>query len=79
MDEIVTSIRKTEESLLRLKRLRKGGDTGVAAGTPGGADMSDENKIRKQLYLDAEEFGKQVSQNSLPPVADCVSLFNIQI
>lgn len=59
MDELVTSIKRTEESLQRLKRLRKGAD--ATTQNASSIDVTDETKIRKQLYLDVEQFGKEVS------------------
>ena len=62
VDELLTSIKKTEDSLLRLKQQRM-----AAAGqssqivTNKGSEASDEDKIRKQLLLDAQEFGVQVN------------------
>ena len=58
VDELVASIKKTEESLQRLKRLRKGADTAVSSTSPN--DVTDEAKIRKQLFLDVQQFGKEV-------------------
>eukprot|EP00041_Stephanoeca_diplocostata_P005134 m.56761 g.56761 ORF g.56761 m.56761 type:complete len:713 (-) comp15593_c0_seq2:442-2580(-) len=54
-DDVLTAVRKTEESLQRLKKLRK---------KDGDKDgMSDDNKIRLQLYLDAMEFQRQINQD----------------
>jgi len=47
-----------EESL---KRLKAGRGTSSSAGTQG---LSDDDKIRTQLYLDAKEFGLQVGKVS---------------
>eukprot|EP00794_Sanderia_malayensis_P020669 gene20669-22707_t len=55
--ELVTSIKKTEESLQRLKRLRKGGDSNLL--TISSNDISDESKIRKQLHIDINKFGEE--------------------
>ena len=62
MDELVASIKKTEESLQRLKRLRKGADTATSSSSAN--DVSDESKIRKQLLLDVQQFGKEVRRIS---------------
>ena len=62
MDELVASIKKTEESLQRLKRLRKGADTAISSSSAN--DVSDESKIRKQLLLDVQQFGKEVCRIS---------------
>jgi hypothetical protein len=53
-----------EDSLKKLQRVRKT-NTSLAANlsTVGGsssAPMSDDDKIRLQLYLDVDEFGKQL-------------------
>ena len=63
VDELLTSIKKTEDSLLRLKQLRKAA-AGISSQLPAAksGEMSDENKIRHQIHLDAEEFGRQVRQ-----------------
>ena len=49
--DVLTSVKKMEESLKRLKKARK---SAAAAG------MSDDDKIRLQLYLDVQHFGDQV-------------------
>lgn len=61
VNELLTAIKKTEDSLQRLKQQRKAvtGQWDASTGTKTN-EISDENKIRKQIYLDAEEFGKQV-------------------
>ena len=52
--EVLTTVNKTEASLLRLRKTRKKKEGGaVAVGT-------DEDKIRRQLFLDAELYGAQV-------------------
>jgi hypothetical protein len=54
--EVLSTVNKTEASLLRLRKTRKKKEGGAAAlGT-------DEDKIRRQLFLDAEAFGMQVCQ-----------------
>jgi conserved oligomeric Golgi complex subunit 2 len=55
MSDVLTSVKKMEESLKRLKAAR---GTSSAVGTQG---MSDDDKIRTQLYLDVKEFGAQVT------------------
>jgi hypothetical protein len=53
---VLSTVNKTEASLLRLRKTRKKKEGGAAAlGT-------DEDKIRRQLFLDAEAFGTQVCQ-----------------
>lgn len=55
--ELLTSVHRTEESLLKLKSYRK---SLVPSSTSGGGGMTDDNKIRLQLALDIEEFTVQV-------------------
>lgn len=61
MDDLLLSVKKTEDSLLRLKQQRK-----AAAGQTNTVSMarsneiSDENKIRMQVALDVGEYIKQV-------------------
>lgn len=76
--DLVTTVRKTESSLKRLKDRRAGAAAG-GAGAPaasaaagGGSDMSDTDKICRQLALDAAEYGRQlrrfgVDAAALPP------------
>ena len=52
--DLLTSVQRTEESLLKLKSYRKS----LTPPTAGG--MTDDNKIRLQLALDIEEFTVQV-------------------
>lgn len=50
--EVLTSVKRTEDSLLKLRRKRQ-------SLVPSGG-MSDDNKIRLQLALDIEEYSAQV-------------------
>lgn len=52
----MTSVQRTEESLLKLKSYRK---SQLTPATSGG--MTDDNKIRLQLALDIEQFTIQVT------------------
>lgn len=58
ISEVLTSVRKMEESLKRLKQARKGAATAATAGANGGP--TDDGKIRLQLALDVEYLGEQV-------------------
>lgn len=58
ISEVLSSVRKMEESLKRLKQARKGAATAAAAGANGG--LTDDSKIRLQLALDVEYLGEQV-------------------
>lgn len=52
--DVLTSVRKMEESL---KRLKRGKGTSHSSAQQG---MSDDDKIRLQIFLDVQQFGKQV-------------------
>jgi len=57
ISDVLSSVRKMEESLKRLKQARKTATTstvGISAGP------SDDSKIRLQLALDVEYLGEQV-------------------
>ena len=61
VEELLTSIKKTEDSLLRLKQQRMAAAGQSTQIVPSKAnEASDEDKIRKQLLLDVNEFGVQV-------------------
>mmetsp|Transcript_18657 Transcript_18657/g.40080 ORF Transcript_18657/g.40080 Transcript_18657/m.40080 type:complete len:830 (-) Transcript_18657:232-2721(-) len=59
-DELLTTVRKTESSLKRLKKAQN------AEGAAGEV-MSDSDKITLQLYLDVQEYGQQISKFGLDP------------
>ena len=54
--ELLTSVKRTEDSLLKLKSYRKS----LTPSSTGGG-MSDDNKIRLQLSLDIEQYSALVS------------------
>ncbi|KAI9016767.1 hypothetical protein DFJ74DRAFT_242318 [Hyaloraphidium curvatum] len=56
-DELLTTVRKTEDSLKRLKKQFK--RPGASAAQEEG--VSDEDKIRMQILLDVKQFGQEVS------------------
>lgn len=58
ISEVLSSVRKMEESLKRLKQARKGAT--AAAAVPGNGALTDDSKIRLQLALDVEYLGEQV-------------------
>lgn len=65
---MLTSIKRTEDSLMRLKRSRKQtgpGASGQAVSQDSQSPMSDDDKIRLQFSLDTEEFGRAVRNNDL--------------
>lgn len=59
ISEVLSSVRKMEESLKRLKQARKGAAATSTAGANGGP--TDDSKIRLQLALDVEYLGEQVN------------------
>lgn len=52
--DVLTSVKKMEDSLKRLKKVR-GTDKSV-----GNQGMTDDDKIRQQLILDITSYGNQV-------------------
>ena len=59
-DELLTTVRKTEDSLKRLKKQFK--RPGAAANAAeDGVSVSDEDKIRMQILLDVKQFGEEVA------------------
>jgi len=52
-----------EESLLRLQKMRgaKASSGNLAAMATGASTLSDDDKIRLQLFIDVSKFGEQVS------------------
>lgn len=60
--DVLNSVKKMEESMMRLQKLRSGkfssGNLSSLAST--NDSLSDDDKIRLQLYLDVVSFGKQV-------------------
>lgn len=65
-EELLTSVKKTESSLKRLKKSRPGeaAAPGDAAGGAAAA-MSDSDKIGLQLFLDVQEHGRQIARFGL--------------
>jgi hypothetical protein len=68
--DLVTTVRKTESSLRRLRERRAGGGPGGGglpapsggAAADSGDSVSDTDKICRQLVLDAQEFGRQLAK-----------------
>ena len=64
--ELLNTLKKTEDSLQRLKRTKKkaAGDEAAtadgAAGAPALGGMTDEAKIRQQLWLDVRQYTMEV-------------------
>jgi len=66
--EMVEAVRKTETSLRRLKK-KGGGKEGGAGGDGGAAELSDTDKICRQLYLDIKEHGRGLAGCGLDPAS----------
>ncbi|XP_061783440.2 conserved oligomeric Golgi complex subunit 2 [Nerophis lumbriciformis] len=73
ISEVLSSVRKMEESLKRLKQARKGANASASAAASNGGP-TDDSKIRLQLALDAEYLGEQILKMGLEP-AD-ISMFS---
>ena len=59
--ELLTSVKRTEDSLLKLKSYRKS----LTPSSAGGGGMSDDNKIRLQISLDIDQYSALVSPYQL--------------
>ncbi|XP_017319955.1 conserved oligomeric Golgi complex subunit 2 [Ictalurus punctatus] len=64
ISDVLSSVRKMEESLKRLKQARKTATTSTAGANIG---PSDDSKIRLQLALDVEYLGEQIQKMGLQP------------
>ncbi|XP_061405710.1 conserved oligomeric Golgi complex subunit 2 [Lethenteron reissneri] len=63
VSDVLTSVRKMEESLKRLKQARKtGAGATAAAAAASGTGLTDDDKIRLQLYLDTQAFRQQIEK-----------------
>uniref|UniRef100_A0A673CSZ6 Conserved oligomeric Golgi complex subunit 2 n=1 Tax=Sphaeramia orbicularis TaxID=375764 RepID=A0A673CSZ6_9TELE len=65
ISEVLSSVRRMEESLKRLKQARKGTSATTTTGANGGP--TDDSKIRLQLALDVEYLGEQIQKMGLQP------------
>lgn len=64
--DMLSELQKTEESLKKFKKGKKGGPMGsslLVGTTSNERSMSDEDKIRLQVLLDVKGFGQQVSHH----------------
>ncbi|WIA09954.1 hypothetical protein OEZ85_010167 [Tetradesmus obliquus] len=73
-EELLTTVKKTESSLKRLKKSRPGEDAAAAATAGAAAAMSDSDKICLQLLLDVQEHGRQIARFGL--AAEQLQSFN---
>jgi len=59
--DVLTNVTKMEESLKKLKKVRERGGAGGGAGQgKAGAGLSDDDKIRLQLYIDVMFFAREL-------------------
>lgn len=73
ISDVLSSVRKMEESLKRLKQARKGASSTTVTGATGGP--TDDGKIRLQLALDVEYLGEQIRRMGLEP--HDISMFSV--
>ncbi|KAG1654155.1 Conserved oligomeric Golgi complex subunit 2 [Nymphon striatum] len=60
--DVLTSVKKTEDSLKRLKKARERPSSAVIGGqNASNNSMTDDDKIRHQLFLDVEHYGQQIT------------------
>ncbi|XP_023306109.2 conserved oligomeric Golgi complex subunit 2 [Lucilia cuprina] len=69
VNEVLTSVQKTEESLRRLRNLKGGGGSSTALVNQAGssAAMSDDDKIRLQLRVDVSSWTNELSKLDFMP------------
>lgn len=68
IEEVLTSVQKTEESLRRLKNLREKSTSTTTANIQSSNDrqgMSDDDKIRLQLQIDVRYWTKEIENNDI--------------
>jgi len=63
VQEVLSSVAKMEESLRKLKKVRERGGTGATKDKTGG--LSDDDKIRLQLYLDVMYLLRELSSDDV--------------
>ena len=74
ISEVLTAVKRTEDSLLRIKQ--RIGSLVPQQSLSGPSGMSDDNKIRLQLVLDIEELLKRLNELiSLDSIQECQALF----
>ncbi|KAG2185061.1 hypothetical protein INT43_000974 [Umbelopsis isabellina] len=67
--DMLSELQKTEESLKKFKKGKKGGPMGsslLVGTTSNERSMSDEDKIRLQVLLDVQGFGQQLKNCGVP-------------
>lgn len=87
VDEVLTSVQKTEESLRRLKTLREK-STPQAAATQENSNkpmVTDDDKIRGQFYVDVGHWSRRIEElgitkdkiDRLPALLSLVNQFSV--
>eukprot|EP00854_Cymbomonas_tetramitiformis_P031007 gene31007-38883_t len=66
--DLVSTVRKTESSLKRLKKGRKDSAPGSKETAAADAAVSDTDKICHQLLLDVQEYGRQLESLGFTPM-----------
>lgn len=82
VNEVLTSVQKTEESIRRLKNLRERSQQALTVGSAGGNEkqlMSDDDKIRLQLQIDIRHYvscieNHQLKREDIDSLVDIVNL-----
>lgn len=78
MSDVLTSVQRTEESLRRLKNLRERSGT-ANTGNASSSGVSDDDKIRMQLYVDisawSDGIGKLgIDRNAIEKLNELIQL-----
>lgn len=84
VDEVLTSVQKTEESLRRLKTLREKSASQSVVSVSNSSDkpnVTDDDKIRTQFYVDVVHWSKRIeelglSKGSIDRLPALISLVN---
>lgn len=81
MNDVLTSVQKTEESLRRLKTLRDKSTNPQALTSDKSGGISDDDKIRVQLFVDVLHWAKQIesfglARNQIDKLEELLQLVN---
>jgi len=67
VNDVLTSVQKTEESLRRLRNLKSGSASNTATSSSTNAGVSDDDKIRLQLRVDVAAWTLELSKLNFQP------------
>jgi len=67
VNDVLTSVQKTEESLRRLRNLKSGSASNTATSSSTNAVVSDDDKIRLQLRVDVAAWTLELSKLNFQP------------